>query len=108
MSHFRNAPNTGVTVPSQVAIVGDRLFTDVLMANMMGSHAVWIKDGVVPDHGLVREHRLFGKLYCILTSSPSYLALRKASPISYSSVVMSLLILGVTSSDVVPSRDLRI
>lgn len=38
---------------SQVAIVGDRLFTDVLMANMMGSHAIWIKDGPVPDDGLV-------------------------------------------------------
>ncbi|KAK1007576.1 hypothetical protein LTR54_006302 [Friedmanniomyces endolithicus] len=53
MSHFRNAPDTGVTVPSQVAIVGDRLFTDVLMANIMGSHSIWIKDGVVPDHGLL-------------------------------------------------------
>ncbi|TKA71951.1 hypothetical protein B0A55_05381 [Friedmanniomyces simplex] len=51
MSHFRNAPDTSVTEPSQVAIVGDRLFTDVLMANMMGSYGVWIKDGVVRDHG---------------------------------------------------------
>ena len=38
---------------SQDLLVGDRLFTDVLMANMMGSHSVWIKDGTVPDHGFV-------------------------------------------------------
>ena len=31
------------------------MFTDVMMANMMGSHAVWVKDGVVPDHGIVGD-----------------------------------------------------
>lgn len=31
-----------------MAIVGDRLTTDVMMANLMGSFAVWVKDGVVP------------------------------------------------------------
>ncbi len=53
MEYFRNAPDSGVTSASQVAVVGDRLFTDVLMANMMGAHSVWVKDGVVPDHGMV-------------------------------------------------------
>ncbi|EMC98185.1 hypothetical protein BAUCODRAFT_574250 [Baudoinia panamericana UAMH 10762] len=53
MEYFRNAPDAQVTSPAQVAIVGDRLFTDVLMANMMGSRSVWVKDGVVPDHGLL-------------------------------------------------------
>lgn len=53
MNYFRAAPDAGVTSPSQVAVVGDRLFTDVMMANMMGSYSVWIKDGVVEDHGLV-------------------------------------------------------
>ena len=53
MDHFRNAPDTGVTTPAQVAVVGDRLFTDVLMANMMGSYGLWIKDGVIEDHGFV-------------------------------------------------------
>jgi phosphatidylglycerophosphatase GEP4 len=52
MDYFRAAPDSGVTSPSQVAVVGDRLFTDVLMANMMGAHGVWVKDGVVPDHGI--------------------------------------------------------
>ncbi|KAK5167656.1 uncharacterized protein LTR77_007355 [Saxophila tyrrhenica] len=53
MDYFRAAPDAGVTSASQVAVVGDRLFTDVLMANMMGAHGVWVKDGVVPDYGLL-------------------------------------------------------
>lgn len=48
MAYFRSHPETGVTDASQVAIVGDRLMTDVMMANMMGSWAFWIRDGVVP------------------------------------------------------------
>ncbi|CAD0099937.1 unnamed protein product [Aureobasidium mustum] len=52
LSYLRNAPDTGVTHPSQVAIVGDRLFTDVMMANMMGSYGFWIRDGVVEEKGL--------------------------------------------------------
>lgn len=48
MEYFRKYPEIGVTRPDQIAIVGDRLTTDVLMANLMGSYAVWVKDGVVP------------------------------------------------------------
>jgi len=47
MEYFRKHPETGVTRPDQIAIVGDRLMTDVMMANLMGSYAVWVKDGVV-------------------------------------------------------------
>ena len=47
----RNGRN--VTKASQICVVGDRLFTDVVMANMMGARAIWIKNGVVQDHGLV-------------------------------------------------------
>lgn len=36
----------GVTEPSQIAVVGDRLFTDMLMANMMGAYGVWLSEGV--------------------------------------------------------------
>ncbi|KAG8158920.1 hypothetical protein KVR01_011363 [Diaporthe batatas] len=50
MEYFRSHPETGVSNPSQVAIVGDRLFTDMMLANSMGSYGVWIKDGVVPLH----------------------------------------------------------
>jgi len=47
LSHLISCPDSGVTHASQIAIVGDRLFTDVMMANMMGSHAIWVRDGVV-------------------------------------------------------------
>ncbi|SCU93127.1 LADA_0G01486g1_1 [Lachancea dasiensis] len=36
------------TNPKEIAVVGDRLFTDILMANLMGSHGVWVCDGVTP------------------------------------------------------------
>ncbi|CAN6608828.1 phosphatidylglycerophosphatase Gep4p, mitochondrial [Trichomonascus vanleenenianus] len=38
-----------ITSPEEVAVVGDRLMTDVLMANIMGAQSVWVKDGVVPS-----------------------------------------------------------
>ena len=53
MAFLSSAPDSNVTSASQVAIVGDRLFTDVMMANMMGSYGVWVRDGVVHDRGLV-------------------------------------------------------
>ena len=56
LQYFRSQPESGVTKPSQIAIVGDRLFTDVMMANLMGSWSVWIKDGVVEEKGLVRTN----------------------------------------------------
>ena len=48
MEYFQKYPETGVTRPEQIAVVGDRLTTDVMLANMMGSYAVWVQDGVVP------------------------------------------------------------
>ncbi|KAI4205147.1 MAG: hypothetical protein LQ348_001209 [Seirophora lacunosa] len=47
LAHFRDAPGSRVTAASQIAVVGDRLFTDVMTANLMGSWAVWVRDGVV-------------------------------------------------------------
>jgi phosphatidylglycerophosphatase GEP4 len=47
MEYFLSRPETGVTHPSQVAVVGDRLSTDVMMANSMGAYSVWVRDGVV-------------------------------------------------------------
>lgn len=41
-----------ITKPSEIAIVGDRLFTDVMMANMMGSYSVWVRDGVIKSNNL--------------------------------------------------------
>ncbi|KAF2087989.1 HAD-superfamily phosphatase [Saccharata proteae CBS 121410] len=64
LEYFRNSPDSGVTSPSQIAIVGDRLFTDVMMANMMGAHGFWTKDGVVGPKSFFAkmEHRLAGFL----------------------------------------------
>ncbi|KAF5877145.1 putative had superfamily phosphatase protein [Botrytis fragariae] len=58
MEYFSKYPETGVTRPDQIAVVGDRLTTDVMMANLMGSYSVWIKDGVVP----VEETSVFARL----------------------------------------------
>ncbi|KAL9603079.1 MAG: hypothetical protein Q9219_001443 [cf. Caloplaca sp. 3 TL-2023] len=53
ISHFLNAPGSRITSADQIAVVGDRLFTDVIMANMMGSWAVWVRDGVVENRNPV-------------------------------------------------------
>ena len=72
MEYFHKHPESGVTHPSQVCVVGDRLFTDIMMANMMGenlasasgaavneadvnigSWGLWVRDGVRKDHGIV-------------------------------------------------------
>ncbi|OAQ77270.1 HAD-like superfamily protein [Purpureocillium lilacinum] len=48
MAYFKQHPETGVTDPSHVAVVGDRLTTDMMLANMMGGWGFWVRDGVVP------------------------------------------------------------
>ncbi|KAK4041683.1 mitochondrial PGP phosphatase [Parachaetomium inaequale] len=58
LSYFRQHPETGVTSPHQIAIVGDRLATDMMLANMMGSWGVWVKEGVVP----LQQKSIFSKL----------------------------------------------
>lgn len=48
MDYFKQYPETGVTSPAQIAVVGDRLTTDMFLANKMGAFGFWIKDGVIP------------------------------------------------------------
>lgn len=48
MDYFRRHPEAGVAGPHQIAVVGDRLLTDMMLANGMGSWGVWVRDGVVP------------------------------------------------------------
>jgi phosphatidylglycerophosphatase GEP4 len=50
--------------PEEVAVIGDRLFTDVLMANMMGSYGIWVRDGVVRSESLICriERAVYDKL----------------------------------------------
>ncbi|KAK8859302.1 HAD-superfamily phosphatase [Apiospora arundinis] len=78
MAYFKKHPETGVTHPSQVAIVGDRLMTDMMLANMMGSWGMWIKDGVAPlsKKSVVCHHHpvlfLFLSLLCIEATFPIF------------------------------------
>lgn len=53
MSYLKQQPDSGVTHPSQIAVVGDRLFTDVMMANLMGGYGFWIKDGIIERKSFV-------------------------------------------------------
>jgi phosphatidylglycerophosphatase GEP4 len=74
MDYFRSKPDSQVTKPEQVAIVGDRLFTDMMMANMMGAHSVWVRDGVVEDRNIVSARSkvpftsTFEVRFCVLHS----------------------------------------
>ena len=54
--HLQAIPKIRVKHPSQVAVVGDRLLTDVVMASTIGSWSIWIKDGVVENNGFVSGH----------------------------------------------------
>ena len=53
LNYLTNVPDLGVSQPNQIAVIGDRLFTDVMMANMMGAWAIWVKDGAVRNDGAV-------------------------------------------------------
>ncbi|KAK9449698.1 mitochondrial PGP phosphatase-domain-containing protein [Limtongia smithiae] len=46
LDFFLKDPSTGVTKSEHVVVVGDRLLTDVVMANTMGAAAVWLHTGV--------------------------------------------------------------
>jgi ribonucleotide monophosphatase NagD (HAD superfamily) len=60
MAYFKAHPDSGVTRPEQIAVVGDRLSTDIMMANMMGSYGVWVRDGVT-GRGFVSTSSMLGK-----------------------------------------------
>ncbi|ENI03454.1 hypothetical protein COCC4DRAFT_143428 [Bipolaris maydis ATCC 48331] len=59
MAYFAAHPETGVTRPEHVAVVGDRLSTDVMMANLMGGYGVWLAR--MEDR---LQSFLFGRGYC--------------------------------------------
>jgi len=52
-TYFASASDVEITSPSQIAVVGDRLLTDVMMANLMGAHGFWVKDGVMERKTIV-------------------------------------------------------
>lgn len=49
MSYFQRHTETGISRPDQVAVVGDRALTDVIMANTMGSYAVFV-NGILAEN----------------------------------------------------------
>jgi phosphatidylglycerophosphatase GEP4 len=46
VAHLRANAALGVTRPDQVVVIGDRIATDVLLANTMGVRSIWVRDGV--------------------------------------------------------------
>jgi phosphatidylglycerophosphatase GEP4 len=48
MAHFQKHAEVGVTHPSQIVVIGDRLMTDMMLANFMGSRGIWVRNGVAP------------------------------------------------------------
>ncbi|KAM3545580.1 hypothetical protein ARSEF1564_001574 [Beauveria bassiana] len=90
MAYFEKHPETGVTDPSQVAVVGDRLTTDMMLANMMGGWGFWIRDGVVPmrqksmevtalDNHIFRLHDRFNTPATVIFSQSPIQYLRKTT-----------------------------
>lgn len=65
MQYFAARPELGVTHPSQVAVVGDRLLTDIYMANSGGMYGLWTRDGVVPPQGMVGMVSLWRWKLCV-------------------------------------------
>ena len=53
LDYLRSNEKLGVNHPSQVVVIGDRLFTDIMMANMMGGWGIWVTEGVIKDNGIV-------------------------------------------------------
>ncbi len=47
MTYFHNQKGLENLRPEEVAIVGDRLATDCVMANKMGAYGLWVREGVV-------------------------------------------------------------
>ncbi|KAI2603709.1 HAD-superfamily phosphatase [Hypoxylon sp. NC1633] len=64
MAHFRAHPELGVSHPSQIAVIGDRLLTDIMLANLMGSWGLWISPGIKP----MEEKSIFSRLEIPLAS----------------------------------------
>ena len=61
LNYLRSGNVPGLTRPDEVVVVGDRIFTDVIMANMMGAWSIWVKDGVVKSNGVVRLTGIYAK-----------------------------------------------
>ena len=58
--------------PNEIIVVGDRLFTDMVMANMMGSWGCWISEGVQLSNKMFPklERDLYLRLVSSRTDNP--------------------------------------
>ena len=54
MRHFLDQSPQTVTHPSQIVVIGDRMLTDVMLGNFMGSWTVWLTRGVIRTNDAVR------------------------------------------------------
>lgn len=57
LEHFKKYNITSDS--KDLAIVGDRLFTDIMMANMMGSCGIWIKSPIVNNNSFLYKFEKF-------------------------------------------------
>ena len=96
MAFYRRQTEVDITSPSQIAVVGDRLLTDVIMANMMGSHGIWIKEGIPGQKGFVCDSHVLNETMLKASSSPM---LRLGLQNFYFVVAIILRILVVASSE---------
>ena len=62
MKHSKN----GLSKPEQIAVIGDRLFTDITMANLMGAWAVWVEDGAVRNDGFVSSDTPSSEIWLLM------------------------------------------
>lgn len=56
----------GITNVNEIVVIGDRLFTDMLMANMMGAWGIWISEGVELSQNIFPSFER--KVYATLTN----------------------------------------
>ncbi|KTW29681.1 HAD phosphatase, family IIIA [Pneumocystis carinii B80] len=64
--------------PNQIVVIGDRLFTDILLGNLMGTWTIWIKHGISKKFNMV-----FLSSFIIHHSSFTHSLLSPLSPLSF-------------------------
>lgn len=82
LDYLQRNEKLGVNHPSQVAVIGDRLFTDIMMANMMGAWGIWVTDGVIKNNGPVSPDCIQRSLEVMLRKQFSRLE-RSLPPLAY-------------------------
>lgn len=50
--------NVVITHPAEIVIIGDRLMTDVALANIMKAQSIWVRNGVTPSNNLLTRFEM--------------------------------------------------